>query len=338
MPLPVLAIAGIGAGLGALGGFFGWLGERERAKELRRQIEREKARRREAFESGRREISGTLETLGGLTRQEVARLAEAGAQLRRAYARAGEELRTGVESLSRETRGRAREAGEEYLRGVKGDIEEARRRIEDVYSGAKETARALAAEEVARQLDVLGVGALGGARALIASRMMQEATLPLLTEEARAKTRMEEQALGLSQATRSGIFETTTGLEQLLFKGQTEALSTALQLGLTGLEREEQLRQAGFGLQQQLLQTQLGTQFGLMQTEIGLGAGLPFVSGPNIWSVLGGMFSGAASGFLMGANIGMMGGGGGRGGGGGGRVEGLQWAGLEPGAAFANIG
>jgi hypothetical protein len=299
-----MEIAGVGAGLGALGGLFGWLGERERAKELRRQIEREKARRREAFERGRREISGTLETLAGLTRQEVARLAEAGARLRSAYAQAGAELRTGVETLARETRGRTREAGEEYLAGVKADIEEARRRIEDVYAGAIETARSLAAEEVARQLDVLGVGALGGARALIASRMMQEATLPLLTEQARAKTRMEEQALALQQATRSGIFETTTGLERLLFESQRSALETALQLGLTGLEREEQLRQLGFGLQQQLLGTQLQTQFNLMQTEIGLGAGLPFVVQPGFFDVLGGLFRGAAGGFGTAALLG----------------------------------
>jgi hypothetical protein len=296
MPPPLL-ILGIGAGLGALGGLFGWLGERERAKELRRQIEKEMARRREAFERGKREISGTLEALAGLTRQEVARLAEAGAQLRRAYQRAGEELRTGVAALARETRGRVREAGEEFLSGVKADIEEARRRIEDVYAGAIETARSLASEEVARQLDVLGVGALGGARALIASRMMQEATLPLLTEQARAKTRMEEQALALQQATRAGIFETTTGLERLLFEGQRQALETALQLGLTGLEREEQLRQLGFGLQQQLLGTQLQTQFGLMQTEIGLNAGMPFVVQPGFFDMLGGLFRGAAGGF-----------------------------------------
>jgi hypothetical protein len=306
MPPPLL-IAGIGAGLGALGGLFGWLGERQRAKELRRQIERERARRQEALERGRREISGILETLAGLTRQEVARLSEAGAQLRRAYARAGEELRTGVEALAREARGRTREAGEEYLGGVKADIEEARRRIEDVYAGAIETARTLAAEEVARQLDVLGVGGLGGARALIASRMMQEAILPLLTEEARAKTRMEEQALGLSQATRAGIFETTTGLERLLFEGQRSALESALQLGLTGLEREEQLRQLGFGLQQQLLGTQLQTQFGLMQTEIGLGAGLPFVVQPGFFDVLGGLFRGAAGGFGTAALLGFFG-------------------------------
>jgi hypothetical protein len=343
MPLPVLAIAGIGAGLGALGGFFGWLGEKKRAEETKRQIEREMARRRETFERGRREISGTLETLSGLTQAEVARLASAGAELRRAYARAGEELRTGVGSLARETRGRTRELGEEYLRGVKTDIEEARRRVEDVYAGAKETARTLASEEVARQLDVLGVGALGGARALIASRMMQEAVLPILTEEARAKTGLEEQALALQQATRAGIFETTTGLEQLLFRSQAEALQSALQLGLTGLEREEQLRQLGFGLQQQLLGTQLQTQFGLMQTEIGLREGLPFVSGPNIWSVLGGMFSGAASGFLGGAQIAMAtgGGGGGRGGmsrGTAGVGQEIPWAGtpgLETGSAFA---
>jgi hypothetical protein len=331
-----LVIAGIGAGLGALGGFFGWLGEKERAKELRRQIEREMARRREAFERGKREISGTLETLAGLTRQEVARLAEAGAQLRRAYARAGEELRTGVAALASETRGRTREAGEEYLRGVKADIEEARRRIEDVYAGAKETAKALAAEEVARQLDVLGVGALGGARALIASRMMQEATLPLLEEEARAKTRMEEQALALEQATRAGIFETTTGLERLLFERQREALESALQLGLTGLEREEQLRQAGFGLQQQLLGTQLQTQFGLMQTEIGLGAGLPFVSEPGFFDMLGGMFRGAAGGLGLAASF--VGGGGGGGGGRGGGGGGIPWAGtpgVGAGSAFA---
>jgi len=315
MPLPVLAIAGVGAGLSAVGGFFGWLGERERAKELKRQIEREMARRREAFERGRREISGTIETLAGLTRQEVARLAQAGAELRGAYQRAGEELRTGVEALARETRGRTREAGEEYLRGVKADIEESRKRVEDVYSRAIETAKTLAAEEVARQLDVLGVGALGGARALISSRMMQEATLPLLTEEARAKTRMEEQALVLEQATRAGVFERTTGLEQLLFKSQSEALSTALQLGLTGLEREEQLREAGFGLQQLLLGTQLQTQFGLMQTEIGLGAGLPFVTQPGFFDVLGGMFRGSAGGFLMGAAVAGGGGGGGRAGG-----------------------
>jgi hypothetical protein len=335
--MPLMAIAGIGAGLGALGGLFGWLGERKRAKELQRQIEREMARRREAFERGRSEISGTLETLAGLTRQEVARLAEAGVRVRGAYAQAGAELRTGVEALSRETRMRTREAGEEYLAGVKADIEEARRRIEDVYAGSIETARTLAAEEVARQLDVLGVGALGGARALIASRMMQEATLPLLTEQARAKTRMEEQALALQQATRSGIFETTTGLERLLFESQRSALETALQLGLTGLEREEQLRQLGFGLQQQLLGTQLQTQFGLMQTEIGLGSGLPFVVQPGFFDVLGGMFRGAASGFLMGAAI--AGGGGGRAGVGrsmGGRE--FEWAGtpgLETGSAFA---
>jgi hypothetical protein len=310
--LPV--ILGIGAGLGALGGVFGWLGERERAKELRRQIEREMARRREAFERGRREISGILETLAGLTRQEVARLAEAGAQLRRAYQRAGEELKAGVAALAQETRMRTREAGEEYLRGVKSDIEEARKRIEDVYAGAIETARALAAEEVARQLDVLGVGALGGARALIASRMMQEATLPLLTEQARAKTRFEEQALGLEQATRAGIFETTTGLERLFFERQREALETAIQLGLTGLEREEQLRQAGFGLMKDLLGTQLQTQFGLMQTEIGLSAGLPFVVQPGFFDLLGGMFRGAAGGFLFGSLFGGGGGGGGAGG------------------------
>jgi len=337
MPLPV--IAGIGAGLGALGGFFGWIGERRRAKKLKREIEKERARRQEAFERGRREISGTLETLAGLTRQEVARLAEAGAELRRAYARAGEELQTGVEALARETRRRTREEGEEYLRGVKSDIEEARKRVEGVYVGAIETAKSLAAEEVARQLDVLGVGALGGARALISSRMMQEATLPLLTEEARAKTGLEKQALSLEQATRAGIFETTTGLERLLFGAQKEALESALQLGLTGLEREEQLRQAGFGLQGQLLGTQLQTQFGLMQTEIGLGAGLPFVTQPGFFDVLGGMFRGTASGFLMGSAIASGGGGGGRAGGGGaGGGEGIPWAGtpgLETGSAFA---
>jgi hypothetical protein len=310
MAVPLI-IAGVGAGLGALGGFFGWLGERKRAKELRRQIEKEMARRREAFERGRGEIGRTLETLGGLTRREVARLYGAGAQLRGAYARAGEELRTGVERLAEETRGRTRVSGEEYLRGVKEDIGEARKRVETAYAGAIEMAREIASQEVARQLDVLGVGALGGARALIASRMMQEATLPLLTEEARAKTGFEQQALALEQATRAGIFETTTGLERLLFERQQEALETALQLGLTGLEREEQLRQLAFGLQQQLLGTQLQTQFGLMQTEIGLGAGLPFVSGPNVWSALGGIFTGAAGGALSGGYIGTLMGGGG---------------------------
>ena len=306
MPLPLpLILAGAGAALGIGGTIAEFFGAKSRARELKKQIE---------------SIIGGLER--GLDLEG----------LQKAYEQAGEQLLSAFSAGASDLRRKAGALGEEYLTGLIGDITgmrqriqglagEARQRVMDVMAGVGEaTQRAyqtaieqqkqITSAEISRQLDVLGAGGLGGARALISARMMAEATQPLVTEKARATERLEtlkgktlagleSDILGLLSGVetlgfqtlagaRGTIFGKQLGIEEAIFGAGLEAQRRALEWGLQG-EREKR------GWQAQLAQMRLSS----------------LVTEPSWLELVGGILGGAGRG-LMGAGM-MLGGGGGGG-------------------------
>jgi len=304
MPLPLI-LAGAGAALGIGGTIAEFFGAKSRARELKKQIE---------------SIIGGLER--GLDLEG----------LQKAYEQAGEQLLSAFSAGASDLRRKAGALGEEYLTGLIGDITgmrqriqglagEARQRVMDVMAGVGEaTQRAyqtaieqqkqITSAEISRQLDVLGAGGLGGARALISARMMAEATQPLVTEKARATERLEtlkgktlagleSDILGLLSGVetlgfqtlagaRGTIFGKQLGIEEAIFGAGLEAQRRALEWGLQG-EREKR------GWQAQLAQMRLSS----------------LVTEPSWLELVGGILGGAGRG-LMGAGM-MLGGGGGGG-------------------------
>jgi len=317
MPLPLpLILAGAGAALGIGGTIAEFFGAKSRARELKKQIEEETRRRLGIIEGLERSLD--LE------------------ELQKAYEQAGEQLLSAFSAGASDLRRKAGALGEEYLTGLIGDITgmrqriqglagEARQRVKDVMTGigeatqrayqdAIEQQKQITSAEISRQLDVLGAGGLGGARALISARMMAEATQPLVTEKARATERLEtlkgktlagleSDILGLLSGVetlgfqtlagaRGTIFGKQLGIEEAIFGAGLEAQRRALEWGLQG-EQEKR------GWQAQLAQMRLGAR-----PEV-------FVTEPSWLELVGGILGGAGRG-LMGAGM-MLGGGGGGG-------------------------
>lgn len=306
----------LGAGSIGLGGLFkgiaSFFGGKRKKKEIERQLKALQEAHRRAYEERMQQVIPYVEELRGTT-ERVRRISEEEASTLRALIpraqRAYEEFARGLEQARAEIHG--------ARLGIETAFEKetatARERVGEAYGEAIRQAREFAGGEVQRHLESLGVGAGSGLGAILASREMQRATLPLLEAQAGAITSLEQAIL----RERGDISRVIAGL----IGEEAGYIAQRAGLGVQELETERGLLSDIF---RTLMQGEM-ERAQLLESAVGL---LPaptpeqfFFYKPtspgffeSLLEGLGGALSGAGQGLAMASGMGVSGGGGGGGG------------------------
>ena len=193
--------------------------------------------------------------------------------------------------------------------GILGMIPQMQQNIQQAYSPALALAQQLAQQETSRQLDVVGLGGTG-AGTLLAQRMTQQMTLPLLQEQAGMSARG---TLGLTELAGHTIAD-LTGTAGRGIVGLTEL--TGREIGDVAKMKAGTLSQLPF-MYEKMRQEAFLTS--LEPSRMVLGAKTRKVSPPSFWeslfgglaSMFGGAMGGLSAGAMVGGNLPPAGGGGG---------------------------